>query len=249
MSYRKVQFANGEVYHIILKAVNNNLMFKNVDDYFRGIFSIYEFNNSKSVSIKDRRIIIKGFKNKKIRGKASGQESSSQIIMNDSRDKLVEVLGFCFMPNHVHLLVRQMQDNGITKYMSKIGTGYAGYFNRKHDRKGHLFQDKFYSVHVSNDNQLKIIFTYIHTNPLSLFNSNWKEIRVENSEKHLKFLNDYKWSSYQDYIGKKNFPSVTNRDFILELMNYEEGCKYFTKYWIEYKGWEEPEKCRNLFLE
>jgi len=239
MPYRKEEFINNEIYHITLKGIDNNLIFKDVNDYYRGIFSIYEFNNLKSVEVRDRRRIRIQFK------KSCGGQASANFV--DGREKLVEILAFCFMPNHIHLLVRQVQDNGITKFMSKVGTGYAGYFNRKQERKGHLFQNTFHSVHIENDEQLRIVFTYIHTNPLSLFNCNWKKIRVENSEKHLNFLDDYKWSSYQDCIGKKNFPSVTDRNFILELMDGEEGCKDFTRYWIEYKG--ESKEYSNLFLE
>jgi len=237
MPYRKEKFVDDEIYHITLRAIDNNLIFKDIRDYYRGIFSIYEFNNSNSVSMQRKRRDRNRFK--------EGRGRASNFI--DEREQLVEILAFCFMPNHVHLLVRQVKDGGITKFMSKFGTGYAGYSNRRYNRKGHFFQDRFYSVHIENDDQLRIVFTYIHANPLSLFDPNWKKIKVENSEEYLKFLNDYKWSSYQDYIGIKNFPSVTSRNFMLELMGGERGCKDFTKYWIEYKG--ESEEYKNLFLE
>lgn len=239
MPYRKQQFVNEEIYHITLRRIDDNLIFKNMDDYYRGIFSIYEFNNSKPVSIKHRREIIARFK-KSIRGRASDS-------LVDERDRLVEVLSFCFMPTHIHLLIRQIKDNGITKFMSKIGTGYGGYFNRKYERKGYVFQNRFHVVHIDNDEQLKVVFAYIHTNPISLICPEWKKIRIKNPEKIIKFLENYKWSSYPDYINKKSFSSVTERKFISELMGGEQGCKDFIKYWIEYKG--ESKEYSNLFLE
>jgi len=222
MPYRKQQFADNEIYHIVLRGIDGNLIFKNTDDYYRGIFSIYEFNNKKSVAILKRRQEIKANK-KKILKVGQGPSSSSF----DLRDKLVEILTFCFMPNHIHLLVRQIKEGGITKFLRKVGTGFAGYFNRKYGRKGYVFQSRFGAVHIKDDKQLKTVFAYIHANPISLIEPKWKENRIKNPQKVIKFLENYKWSSYLDYIGKKNFPSVTDRKFLLEIMNSKRGCGEF----------------------
>ncbi len=240
MPYRKQQFINEEIYHIVTKGIDNNLIFKNIDDYYRGIFSIYEFNTTKLVTIQKRREIRVAIKNKIRRGRAS-----TDFI--DERDKLVEILAFCFMPNHIHLLVRQLKDGGITKFMSKIGTGYGGYFNRKYDRKGYVFQNRFSAIHIKNEEQLKTVFVYIHTNPISLIEPKWKEIGIKNPEKAIKFVENYKWSSYSDYIDKKNFPSATEREFLLKIMGGEQGCKDFIENWVKYKG--EIRKFTDIALE
>jgi putative transposase len=152
------------------------------------------------------------------------------------------------MPNHIHLLVRQIKEGGISKFMMKLGAGYGGYYNRKYGRKGHLFQNRFSSVHIKDDDQLKIVFIYIHTNPLSLIEPGWKEIGIKNPERAIKFLEEeYRWSSYFDYIGKKNFPSMTNRDFLLEVMGGEDGCKDAIKNWVLYH--KDLSDFNNLFLE
>ena len=240
MPYRKQQFVNEEIYHIVIKGIDNNLIFKNINDYYRGIFSIYEFNTTKPVTIQKRREIRVAIKNKIRRGRAS-----TDFI--DERDKLVEILAFCFMPNHIHLLVRQLKDGGITKFMSKIGTGYGGYFNRKYDRKGYVFQNRFSAIHIKNEEQLKTVFVYIHTNPISLIEPKWKEIGIKNPEKAIKFVENYKWSSYSDYIDKKNFPSATKREFLLKIMGGEQGCKDFIENWVKYKG--EIRKFTDIALE
>ena len=237
MPYRDQQFVNNEIYHITLKAIDDNLLFKNVDDYYRGIFSIYEFNNLNPVSIQRRREFRIRFK--------EGRGRASTFI--DERNKLVEVLAFCFMPNHIHLLARQLKEGGITKFMSKVGTGYGGYFNRKYDRKGYVLQDRFSVVRIKNDEQLKTVFVYIHTNPISLIKPKWKEIGIKNPEETIKFVENYKWSSYSDYIGKENFPSVAERKFLLRIMGGEQGCKDFIENWIRYK--REIGKFTNLALE
>jgi len=229
MPKQKTQFANEEIYHISLRAVGDTKIFSDEKDYFRGIFSIYEFNNSNSVTIQKHRRDRTVEKKKEEKGRC---RTSTESI--EKRDKFVDVLAFAFMPNHIHLLVKQIKDNGITKFMRKVGTGYANYFNKKYNRKGHLF-NQFYAVHVNDDDQLKTAFLYIHSNPISLIEPSWKENGIKNPEKALEFLESYKWSSLKDYSGIKNFQSVTNRDFLLDLMGYENGCREAMKNWIMYK--------------
>jgi putative transposase len=222
MVYHREGFADGEIYHIILRALDNNLIFKDENDYYRGIFSIYEFNNSIPVEIWLRR---------KQRKKEKLGDTISQ------RDLLVNVLAFCFMPNHIHLLLKQSSEGGITRFMRKLGVGYAGYFNRKYQRKGHVFQNRFKDVHIKNDNQLMAVVNYIHTNPVSLIEPSWKTSGVKNLslEEVIKFLENYKWSSYQDYLGRQNFPSVTERDFMVETMKTAGGCKNAVDDWVKCK--------------
>ncbi|OGZ63190.1 MAG: hypothetical protein A3C58_00055 [Candidatus Staskawiczbacteria bacterium RIFCSPHIGHO2_02_FULL_34_10] len=241
MPYRKNQFINNEIYHVILRGIDENAIFKNIDDYYRMIFSIYEFNNTIATTIQNKREIRMNFK-KKNRGRASIVE------MIDERDKLVEILSFCFMPNHIHLLLRQIKDNGITKFMAKVGTGYGGYFNRKYKRKGYVFQNRFKDIPIKDDNQLKIVFIYIHANPISLIEPVWKEKGIQYPEKVNNFLEEkYKWSSYADYIGKKNFPSVTEREFLLNVIGGVEGCKEAINNWIMHKN--DLHKFSNILLD
>ncbi|MEK7562443.1 MAG: transposase [Patescibacteria group bacterium] len=243
MPKRKEQFTTGETYHIVMRALDNNLIFKDINDYFRGIFSIYEFNNADSVEIwKRRRDRIVEKKREK-----SGDIGSPPIL--DGRDKLVEILAFCFMPNHIHLILKQIKDGGISKFMQKTGIGLGKYFNRKYERKGHVFQDAFKSVYLESDNQFMATVSYVFTNPIALIEPGWKELGIRNhsTQEVIKFLEGYKWSSYQDCIGIENFPSVTERDFLLEMMNGTNGLKQIVSEWVERK--KDIAKYANLFLE
>jgi putative transposase len=227
MPYRREQFINGEIYHVVVKRIEDRPLFIDTDDYYRGIFSIYEFNDTKPVVIRDRR---------KARAEIK-KLNRDPLSVIDNRDHLVEILVFCFMPNHIHLLLRQLKEGGIIKFMNKFGAGYPAYFKQKHGekRRGYFFQGRFTSVHIKTNEQLKTVFVYVHTNPLSLIEPDWKERGIKNPERAIKFLEDYKWSSYPDYIGKKNFPSVTKREFVLETMDGRKGCKEFVEYWVRYK--------------
>ncbi len=298
MSHKPREFANGELYHIILRRIANEELFLDVDDYYRGVFSIYEFNNRQSVEIKKRRRKILSVKRKfwleqfqkdqietnqanqmrqirqpwrraALRQKSGGGQPSatsssrddkpsisrsSRIIIPDERDRFVDVLLFVLMPNHIHLLVRQLKDGGISSYMQKMGSGLSSYFRAKYNPKltGHFFQDRFKSVHIKTDRQLIVIFSYIHTNPLSLIEPGWKEKGIKNPKKAFYFLeNDYRWSSYFDYLGRKNFPSVTERNFILETIGGKEEARKIVDDWIleKAKTKKEMENFSDIFLE
>ena len=223
MSVKRPQLVNGEIYHLVLRGVADSIIFKDKNDYYRGVFSLYEFNDTNPVLIRDRR-------RARLRAKKKGREQFSA-----DRDMFVEILAFCFMPNHIHLLVRQIKNSRITQFMKKLGTGYATYFNKKYDRKGHLFQGRFRAVHIRTNEQLKTVFVYIHTNGISLIEPKWKEKGISNLKKVIKFLENYKWSSYPDYLGKNNFPSVTKRDFLLKVMGGGRGCRNFVEGWVKYK--------------
>ena len=237
------QFIEGEFYHLVLRRLENEPLFIDIDDYYRGIFSLYEFNDTKPVRIRERRATRTRFKKiiRQIEGKKTSVriiESNKNLVMVDKRDLLVEILVFCLMPNHIHLLVRQLKKGGISKFMQKIGSGLASYYKNKYGirLKGHFFQDRFTAVHIETDEQLRAVFVYIHTNPVSLIEPKWKERGIARPEKVIEFLENYKWSSYQDYIGKKNFPSLTKMEFMLKVMGGEAGCREWVEGWIRQKG-------------
>jgi len=221
MPIKRPPFVNREIYHIIIRAVGDTLIFREEADYYRGIYAIYEFNTNTPVEIRTQRHLRRKIK-------IAGEPFS------DTRNPFVETLSFCLMPNHIHLLLRQLKDRGISDFIRKFGAGEAGYFNKKYSRKGPLFA-KFRAVHIKDDNQLNTIFVYIHCNPISIIEPGWKETGIKNVKLTENFLENYRWSSYQDYIGKKNFPSVTKRNFLSETLGGETGCREIIKNWIEYR--------------
>ncbi len=232
MAYQRPKLVNGEYYHVVVRAVGDTIVFDDEDDFYRGIFSIYEFNNNKSVNMFNRR------RNRLIEKKNEAPCEvglNTKLIIPDKRSRFVDMLAFSFMPNHLHLILKQLKDNGISKFMQKFGTGFANYFNEKYDRIGHLF-NKFRAVHIKDDNQFKNAFVYVHTNLISVIEPGWKEHGIKNPGKIKEFLENNKRHSYMDYLGKKAFPSVTQRDFLLEAMGGGRGCKAYTDAWIEHKN-------------
>jgi len=235
MSNQRPQLVNDGIYHIVGRAVGDAVIFDNEDDFYRGIYSVYEFNTTDSIVIRERRRLRDQFKKEKgIYRPLRSVNSESSVLWPDNRKKMVEILAFSFMPNHLHLIVKQLIDNGISSFMQKVCGGYAKYFNDKYNRKGHLF-NLFKPIYIKTDDQLKNTFVYVHTNLISLIEPCWKEKGIENPEKVKEFLENNKRHSYPDYLGKKNFSSVTQRDFLLEIMGGADGCKAEVDNWIMYK--------------
>jgi putative transposase len=72
-------------------------------------------------------------------------------IRSLQKQKLVEIIAYCLINNHYHLILKQLVDGGISEFMKRIGTGYTGYFNCKYKRSVALFQGKFKSIHVDSN--------------------------------------------------------------------------------------------------
>jgi len=200
---RKAPFVNGEIYHIYNRGVEKRDTFMDDGDRLRFLYNLFEFNDSSPpVHHSSNNHSFKSF-------------TEVELRRISEREPLVEILAFCLMPNHYHLLVRQKVEGGIVRFMQKLGTGYTNYFNTKYERVGGLFQGKFKSVLVERDEHFLYIPYYIHCNALDLKYPKWKRLGIKNPKEALEFLENYRWSSFKDYIGKENFPLVLQKDFLL----------------------------------
>ena len=108
----------------------------------------------------------------------------------------VRVYLYCLMTNHVHLVVETPRAN-VSQFMHRLQTGYTIYFNLRHERAGHLMQDRFGSVPVAGDDYLLKLTRYVHLNPV--FAGRLKAAPLKERVEHLRH---YKWSSYPGYAGR-----------------------------------------------
>ena len=242
MPIKRPILANSEIYHIVMRGTEGRVIFLEDADRVRFIHDLFEFNDEDAATSTFRKRLIQS-------NRTSNGTRTVLVPLQEERKKrklLIEILAFCLMPNHFHLLLRQLKDNGISQFMRKLG-GYATYINQKYNRQGHLYQGRFRAVHVEDEEQLKNGFVYIYTNPIELVEPGWKENGIENPKKAVEFLKNYRWSSFLDYIGKKNFPSVTNRDLLTEILGGPTDCQKFVEDWVLYKT--EIKKLGNAVLE
>ncbi len=216
-----------EIYHILNRGVDKRKIFLDRQDYFRFIHDLFEFN--------DQRIINTTFYafNSQINDFVSRKYKAVEFKEKKPRKLLVNIHAFCLMPNHYHLLMSPRIEGGITKFMRKIGIGYAKYFNQKYERRGTLFESRYKSIQIVNEPHFYHLPYYIHLNPLDLKFPEWREGKLRNYREALKLLKDYRWSSHLDYLGKKNFPSVTKREFLLEIFNGEKEYEKNIKQWLK----------------
>ncbi len=112
-------------------------------------------------------------------------ETEASDAEDITRTYAVEVVAYCLMGTHFHLLLYQEEDTGaITGFMRSVSTAYSMYYNKKYKCKGHVFQSSYRASHVDNEAYLAHITRYIHLNPRN--------------------YETWKWGSYQDYIGNGN---------------------------------------------
>lgn len=163
-------------------------------------------------------------------------ERRNEIIANlqTHHKKIVEIFSYCLMPNHFHLLLRQKEDGGISKFMSNFQNSYTRYFNIREGRTGPLFLDQFKAVLIETDNQLLHVSRYIHLNPYTSF-----------VVKTLEELEDYPWSSLPEYVQGEG--ETCNQDLILGFFNNKESYRKFVLDQADYQ--RNLETIKHLILE
>lgn len=127
---------------------------------------------------------------------------------------LVSLIAFALMPNHFHLLIRQITENGISKYIKRVSDSYSRYFNVINKRTGPMFQGSFKAAHVESNEQLLHLSRYIHLNPLVSFVVNDNDFK------------SYPWSSLKDYLSDDRL-SIVDRAIILDQFK---GSKEYLKF-------------------
>ncbi len=217
---KKPQFADNQIYHIYNRGVEKRKIFLDDKDYFRFIHDLFEFNDANPALN-----VFYYFDPKNMVQPHYFRKEKKP------RKLLVEIMAFVLMANHFHLLLRQKRENGIIKFMQKLG-GYTMYFNQKYERVGPLFQGRFKAILIKDQAHLIHLPYYIHLNPLELLFPDWPNHQGLPSIA-IDFLEKYKWSSWPDYIGIKKFPSVTSRDFLLDIFGGSEKYKKETIKWLK----------------
>jgi putative transposase len=213
MSIRKVAFVTEEFYHIYNRGNSKQKIFLDTKDYQRFVDLLCAVNREEKFNFADS---IKGI----------------STYEKDSENPLVAIGAYCLMSSHFHILLTPLTENGVSKFMQKLSTAYVMYFNQKYKRTGALFEGKFKSQHAGEDRYLKYLFSYIHLNPIKLIQKDWKEKGIKNKNEAIKFLSEYGYSSFLDYVevtrlqnkilNQKPFPSYffNKKDFLKEIFEW-----------------------------
>ena len=224
--------------HLLNRGVDKRKIFLDDKDRFRFIHDLFEFNDTAPANPNVRRL--------NVGHPMSNIEGHRETKVAKKRKLLVQLHAFCLMPNHYHLLVSPVVEDGIPRFMKKLNMGYAKYFNERYKRVGALFQGKYKSVPITTDRHFLWIPYYLHFNPLDLNFPEWRTREIKNKSKALEYLKTYRWSSHCDYAGIKNFPSLTQRGFLLDFFGGEKG---YTKSLTQALGSFDIEMVEGMTLE
>lgn len=215
---RSIQFIPGEYFHIYNRGTNKMKIFLNDCDYSRFQKLFYLTNSRETVKFSDL-----------------NPKSPYPVWTIERGETLVDIGAYSIMPNHFHILIRSKNKKDTSSFLQRVLLSYSKYFNKKNNRNGTLFQGKSKAQHVNKNIYLKYIFSYIHLNPIKIFQKDWREVGIKNFKKAKDFLEKYKYSSYIDYLGierlegkilnKKAFPDYwsTPKEFkeeVFEFLNY-----------------------------
>lgn len=201
-SNRKIVFANGEYYHVFNRGVEKRPTFTAKYEFLRAVDSInfYRFGN---LPIRYSKYLV------------LDRDKKEQFLKGLVNSQLqVEIIAYCLMGNHFHILLKQLQYNGVVKFMAKFTNSYTKYFNAKHKRVGPLFQGIFKAVHVESDEQLLHLSRYIHLNPVTSFIVTIDE------------LTNYRWSSYPEYLNIVNTGMINKS----EILNFFKNSAEYEKF-------------------
>ncbi len=184
----RIPLVTGEWYHCYNRGTDKRVVFENPRDYERFLSYLYASNGEYPIHISDRY-----------------NTNLSSLLKDESLDRgkaLVAIGAYALMPTHPHLILKQLRDGGIARFMQKVFTGYTMYFNLKRDRTGALFAGSFKSKHIVDDDYLKQVVAYVLLNPVELFEPDWKIGKADLARVERK-LRAYPYSSLKEFMSPK----------------------------------------------
>lgn len=209
MSKRNLVLTTDEIYHVFNRSVGKQTIFSFKSNLTR-ILDILEFYRF------PQELRFSKFK------------TLSQILRNEyllslrNKSALVEIYAYAFMPNHFHLLLKQLKDKGIARFVSNIQNSFAKYFNTKFERHGALFQNPFKAKRVETDEQFVHVSRYIHLNPVTSYLIEFDE------------LSTYPWTSFPIYAGNQENPFVSTK-LLLQMFGSKDKYIKFVGDQVDYQ--------------
>lgn len=196
----KSPLLENNIYHIVSRSIAKYQIFNTDDDYLRMVQLLRFYQVSKPLTKYSMFFRLRGTQE-------FGFDQYFNFLHKD-HEKLVNIIAYCLMPNHIHLVLKQLKENGISIFMANILNSYSRYFNLLQKRKGPLWESKFKNILVKNDEQLLHLVRYIHTNPYAAKLVNKIEL--------------WKYSSYVEHIkpGNVNLPLCDTNLLDISPENY-----------------------------
>ncbi|MDD4990384.1 MAG: hypothetical protein PHW31_03680 [Candidatus Pacebacteria bacterium] len=178
---RKINFVNGEYYHIYNRGANKQNVFIDEKDYWKFIDCLRDLNNE---TYYEERLQAIGYSNDLSKEPSSLDFKQLRSFLV-GKNKVVDVVVDCIIDNHYHMILRQLVEKGVSNLMHKVGLSYTNCFNKKYNHSGHVFQGPFKAIHIDNNDYLLWLAGYI----------------CGNTEIHkICEAKGYDWSSYRVFL-------------------------------------------------
>ena len=214
---RNIELSLDEFYHVFNHGNGDRLIFLDDKDKERFVKLLYLMNSVNSILLEDIPF---------------GQEFSF-----DRGETVVDLGAYVLMDNHYHLLLKEKIEGGISKFMQKLVTAYAMYFNARHHKRGTLFEGKFKARHLGLDEYLRHMFAYIHLNPVKMIEPKWKETGLKNRSVIVNFLKKYRFSSYFDYLGQSRLENkILNKKAFPEYFSSAQEVEAEMIDWLDFEN-------------
>lgn len=139
-----------------------------------------------------------------------------QRVLKYKNDNEVQIIAYCLMPNHFHFILYQVAENGISHFIKSVCDGYAKAINKMYEKSGHLFEGKYKLKHIDDEQYLLHLSRYIHLNPVEANLATKPE--------------DWKFSSYGEYIGRTHSNIVTPSIVLNHFKNVNDYENFVQEY-------------------
>lgn len=206
MYKNQIPLHTGGVFHVFTKSIAGYKIF-NTDEEYQRMLTTIEYYQYGRMPLR-----LSHFLN-------SDYAQDPDLRFSDmGESKLVKVIVYCLMPTHIHLVLEQLAENGISSFMATVLNSYTRFFNGKHRRKGPLWQGRFKFVFVETEEQLLHLTRYVHLNPTtSQLTSAPIEWRFSSYKEYIE-ASKRKVCDFVDYI---NIPAEEYKDFVNNYVDYQ----------------------------
>jgi len=200
---RKNPFISDQYYHIYNRGVDKRDVFMSKKDLYRFMLSVKEFNTTcPTGSIRDCR-------------RDKYDSNTKRLYKRRKESVLVSIVCYCFNPNHFHFILKQEVDGGISEFLKRLLGGYTKYFNLVHNRSGSLFQGRFKSHLINDDQYFLKIFPYVNVNYL-IHN-------IPSEKRHLTIASDKEYERMNfDIVSKKEANNLL--EFYGDNRSFKKEC-------------------------
>jgi len=209
MSSKRLPLVTREYYHLYNKSIADERIFANLENLAKilEITDYYRFN---------QRIRLSKF--------FELPKTAQQIYIKEIQKTtpIIDIYSFSFMPNHFHFVVKQLQNDGILKFVSNIQNSYAKYFDLKNNREGSLFLSSFKYKRIIKEEQFFHVCRYVHLNPVTSYIIDFKQ------------LTNYPYNSYSCYLNS-SLNRFVNRELIMNFFKTNDRFVKFHQNQVDYQ--------------